>query len=372
MLSKSKEWSWVRRWLQLTADWRLHIEGAVPADDLTQQMQQLSVPSFAFFFMLALAATIATLGLIANSAPAVIGAMIIAPLMAPIMSLAYGLVIFKIRMIRLSMLTVVSGVILVVAVAYISTISFGLRIAGSEILNRTSPSLIDLGVAVAAGAAAAFSYTRRGIATSIAGVAIAVALVPPLAVSGIGLALGSKAASEPGLSLAEFGLFSGGAGIAGGAFLLFLTNLIGIVAIAILVFIFQRYGDWKKALLAFFACVGFSLLLFQPLSQALHRMYVKSKTVRLVTKLTDSRPDIISGEGRIESVSVTYRDGVIHVDVNGFTTKEHLPNLQTVADQFRQYLSEEIGEPVVIDLDAIGVDMVHVRSEPPASPDEKE
>ncbi|NIP25767.1 MAG: DUF389 domain-containing protein, partial [candidate division Zixibacteria bacterium] len=62
-----------------------------------------------------------------------------------------------------SILTVISGVILVVVLAYITTRLFGLRITGSEILNRTTPTLIDLGVALAAGGAAAFAHTRRSI-----------------------------------------------------------------------------------------------------------------------------------------------------------------------------------------------------------------
>ena len=369
MLGKPKDWYLARKWRQLTFDWAPHIEEAVPAADLSQQMRQASILSFAFFLMLALAAAIATLGLIANSAPAIIGAMIIAPLMNPIMSLSYGLVTVETRSIIRSILTILSGLALVVVVAYISSISFGLRIAGSEILNRTSPSLLDLGVAMAAGGAAAFSYTRRSIMSSIAGVAIAVALVPPLAVSGIGLALGAKAASETGLSLSEFGLFSGGTDIAKGAFVLFLTNLIGIVAVAILVFICQRYGHWKKALLAVTICIGLSALLFQPLNEAFHRMYVKSKTVGLINKLAVSRPDIVSGTGKIESIHVTYRDGVLHVNIDEFMPKERMPDMPRALDLFRQYLSLEIGEPVVLEWDVIGVDMVQFRSEAPASLD---
>ena len=90
--------------------------------------------------------------------------------------------------------------------------------------------------------------TRRSIMTSIAGVAIAVALVPPLAVTGIGLAMGRDTAAEVGLSLAEIGLVTSGSGIARGSFLLFMTNLIGIVAIGIAVFAAHRYGHWKAAL----------------------------------------------------------------------------------------------------------------------------
>ena len=100
-------------------------------------------------------------------------------------------------------------------------------------------------------------------------------------------------------------------------------------------------------------------------------MYVKSKTVRLMTKLSEKRPDIISGDGRVESVRVAYRDGIIHVEIDGFVSKAGFSHLQNDVDQFRSYLSEEIGEPVVVVLDAIGVDMIKLRSATPAQPDEK-
>jgi uncharacterized hydrophobic protein (TIGR00271 family) len=343
----------------------------VPATDLILQMNQASIPSFGFFFMLGLAAAIATFGLIANSAPAIIGAMIVAPLMAPIMSLSFGLVVFERRLISRSIVTVIAGIILVVGIAYLITLLFGLRITGSEILNRTAPTLIDLGVAMAAGGAAAFANTRRSIISSIAGVAIAVALVPPLAVSGIGLALGRKATAEAGLSLSQFGLFSGGSSITAGAFMLFLTNLIGIVAIAILVFVCQRYGKWKKALLVLVLVVGVSALLIQPLERSLHRLYVKNRVVRLFVKLSHNRPDIITGRAKFESLNVTYRDGLLHVNASILLTKDQLvdkqglPGVQKRVDLFREYISKDIGEPVVLEFEIIPIDMIHVRSQPP-------
>ncbi len=68
---------------QLTGDWAVFVEDAVPGTELSSHMHEASIPSFGFFFMLSLAAVIATLGLIANSAPSIIGAMIIAPLCPP-------------------------------------------------------------------------------------------------------------------------------------------------------------------------------------------------------------------------------------------------------------------------------------------------
>ena len=106
-----------RIWRKLTGGWTPYLEDAVPAPDLILQMNQASIPSFGFFFMLGLAAAIATFGLIANSAPAIIGAMIIAPLMAPIMSLSFGLVAFERRLVGRSILTLIAGVILVVMLA---------------------------------------------------------------------------------------------------------------------------------------------------------------------------------------------------------------------------------------------------------------
>ena len=346
-------------------------DDAVPAADLTQQMREASLPSSSFFLMLGLAGAIATFGLIANSAPAIIGAMIIAPLMNPIMSLSFGLVVFQKWLIIRSIVSVSAGVILVLVLAYVITLVFGLRITGSEILNRTSPTVIDLGVAMAAGGAAAYANTRRSIISSIAGVAIAVALVPPLAVSGIGLALGRKATAEAGLSLSEFGLFSGGTDIAQGAFLLFLTNFIGIVAIAILVFVCHRYGEWKKALLALLLFLGLSALLIQPLGTALHRLYVKNRVVRLIHKLPHVRPDIVSGRTKMDKIHVNYREGVLRVGIDGFVPRDMLvdkpgaTDLQERINLFQEYLSRDIGEPVWVDFDVIPVEMIEMRGKRP-------
>ena len=99
---------WVRRKLW---EWRPYVEPAVPADDLLGEMLSACVPSVGFFFMLGLASVIATFGLIADSAPAIIGAMIIAPLMSPIMSLSFGLVVFERRLIVMSLVTLAVGAV---------------------------------------------------------------------------------------------------------------------------------------------------------------------------------------------------------------------------------------------------------------------
>ena len=351
-----------RAFHQLTGDWAVFVEDAVPGTELASNMHEASIPSVGYFFMLSLAAVIATLGLIANSAPSIIGAMIIAPLMSPIMSFAFGAVAFDRVLVTRSIMTVIAGVTLVVALSFLITHLFGMQITGSEILNRTSPTLIDLGVAVAAGAAAAFAHTRKSIISSIAGVAIAVALVPPLAVTGIGLDLGRKATAEAGLSLSKFGLHAGGPDIAAGSFLLFLTNFFGIVVFAMLVFIFQRYGKWKKALIGLVLLVGISTVLINPLYQALEDLYVKNRVVRLFAKLAVTRPDIITGRVKINSIRVTHQGDFTHVNIDGFFPKDEYTERAAVSiekrtDMFREYLQADIGRPVNVNIDIIAADM---------------
>ena len=118
--------------------------------------------------------------------------MIVAPLMDPILSLAFGLAVSDGRLIRRSAVTIGFGVLAVIATAALISLGLGISHVQSEITGRTSPNLIDLGIAIAVAVAGSFSMTRKQLSNSIAGVAIAVALVPPLCVSGIGLMLGSE------------------------------------------------------------------------------------------------------------------------------------------------------------------------------------
>jgi uncharacterized hydrophobic protein (TIGR00271 family) len=160
---------------------------------------------------------IATFGLLENSAAVIIGAMIVAPLLAPIQALAYGVLDGSVRKIRASCISLSAGSVLAVGVATLLAKAIGLTVLGSEVMSRTRPNLLDLGIAFAAGLVGGFARTRPAISNTVAGTAIAVALMPPLCVLGIGLAAGEYR-------------------IAGGALLLFATNLCGITVASTLVF----------------------------------------------------------------------------------------------------------------------------------------
>ena len=363
--------------LKITAGWKPYVEQPVNNAELEGVMMGASIPSFGFFLMMLLSTVIATFGLLQNSAPAIIGAMIIAPLMAPIISLAYSIVVLDWKLARRSFITITCGTLLVIVLAYFSTRIIGLRIAGSEILSRTSPTLLDLGIAIAAGAAAAFSYTRKSIMNSIAGVAIAVALVPPLTVTGIGLAYGHLASADAGLSLTELGLFSGGADIARGSFILFATNLLGIVFFACIVLLTQGYGKWRKAGLGLILTLLASIIIIDPLQKALYKLTVKSEVLGLLVELPQEYPHLFSGQGRIDSINVNYRGEVLHVSIDGVAPVKQIDdvpfneeemedelnaNLQHVTELFHAHLEEKLQGPVTLEVDVVPVEILNASA----------
>jgi len=141
-----------------------------------------------FWALLVLAAVIATAGVVADSTATVIGAMIVAPLMTPILGVAVGLVLADHRPLVRSVLLVVLGALAVIAIAYV----IGLVVhppddyaTNSQVAARISPRLIDLMAALATGLVGAFALVRSDISDTLPGVAIAISLVPPLAVVGL-------------------------------------------------------------------------------------------------------------------------------------------------------------------------------------------
>ena len=131
-------------------------------------------------------------------------------------------------------------------------------------------------------------------------------------------------------------------------------NVAAIVAGIVLVT--QRYGEWKKAVVGLLFVVVISIFLMGPLGQSLHRLSVKSQTMRLIANLPAVRPDLFDRRGRIDSLNVTYRGDMLYVDIDGFIPREDLERMQEAMELLREYLSETLGEPVVIEVEAIPLD----------------
>ncbi len=173
-----------------------------------------------FATLMILSTTIAAFGLIADSAAVVIGAMLVAPLMTPMLALAASLMYAQRKRFLGSLTLIILGTLGAIATGWlVAKVAGGTLTAASlspELVARTAPSLLDLGIAVAAGLAGGYVLTHKGAGSSLPGVAIAVALVPPLATVGVALEFG---ATERAL----------------GALLLYTTNLIAIVLSASIV-----------------------------------------------------------------------------------------------------------------------------------------
>ena len=188
-------------------------------------------PETSFFVLIALSSMIAALGLIVNSPAVVIGAMLVAPLMSPIIGTGLAIVMGDTRFLKLTLGAVIRGAILAIVVGFIAGLTTISRPFSNEILSRTEPTLFDLGIAVFSGMAAAYALSFSQAAGALPGVAIAAALVPPLATVGIALAAG--------LGQLILGHQAAGVEYLGdsmGALLLFTTNFIAISTAAALVF----------------------------------------------------------------------------------------------------------------------------------------
>lgn len=169
----SKIWSLIQHEWQLFKRLQTGVKEQKVSDYKLSENLIQEVLSHNFSILLTLATAIATFGLLSNSTATIIGAMIVAPLMIPIISFSYGLVSLNVRLISYSLSRLVFGIILTIFIAFIATEIIGFRIPGSEILARTEPTLLDLGVAIAAGTAGAFAKVRSRVSDAIPGVAIA-------------------------------------------------------------------------------------------------------------------------------------------------------------------------------------------------------
>lgn len=178
-----------------------------------------------YFLLVTLAAIVATLGLLTNSSSVIIGAMLISPIMSPIIAMSFSITLGDSKIFSIAIKEIILGTILAITVSVFITLFLPSRTLTAEILSRTKPTIIDLIIALSSGAAGAYTMCNKKESSVIPGVAIATALMPPLCVVGTGLAQGDYT-------------------VAFGGFILFLTNLIAInLASAI---VFKAFGFTTK------------------------------------------------------------------------------------------------------------------------------
>lgn len=174
-------------------------------------------PNAEFYLLLILSSVIVSLGILSDSSTVVIGGMLVAPIISPILSFAMSIVMADFELLFQSAKVLIYSIVTVAVIALlISLLSVGLEV-NSEITSRAVTSSEFFFVALAAGIAAAFAFARPSLSEAIPGIAVTVALLPPLVVSSVAIPLGS------------YEIFVKSMG-------LFFLNLLGIIFAATIIF----------------------------------------------------------------------------------------------------------------------------------------
>lgn len=223
---------------------------------ISKKMLKDSIAGIDFYVLILFSSGIAYFGLLQNSSAVIIGGMLVAPLMIPMMAVAHSVIQGNSNMLQNALASMLKGIGLVIFSSFAFTVLIGLNVDPTfEILARTTPNVLDLFVAIISGGAAAYAISRKTVAAALPGVAISAALVPPLCVVGYGLGVVNLS-------------------VAFGAFLLFGTNVIAIIVSSMIVFLllgFRPY-QFKKEKLLFrknlMTAILFLLLISVPLINA--------------------------------------------------------------------------------------------------------
>ena len=262
--------------------------------------------------LMVLSTMLAAIGLYLNSASVIIGAMLLAPLMAPIVSLSMGILRGDIGLFRKSIAKIIIGVFIALLSSVLITFLFPHKPVTDEMQARLNPTLLDLAVAVISGIAAACSKSFKEIIQSLAGVAIAVALVPPLTVAGIGI------------GRLDFHFFYQ-------AFLLFSTNLFGITVSATFTFRMLGYSAVVRSKRSLGVVFIFLALIAIPLYLSYNRIVedrVLERSWQNERFLVNEKYLIIrkaaiswSGDKKVIIMDVLARDLLTREDLNTFKDK---------------------------------------------------
>ena len=250
--------------------------------------------SYIYSTLMILSTLLATTGLFASSAPVIIGAMVLAPLMTPIISLSMGVIRANEILIKNSIKTLFLGIFMALFVSSIFTLFIPLKEITVEMQSRLNPNILDLLVAIFSGIAGAYATSKEEVAKSLAGVAIAVALVPPLSVTGIGIGLGSL-------------------DVIYGSFLLFITNLVGITLSAALTFLVLGYAPIKRAKKGLFLTLIIMSIITIPLFFSFTHIVEKNSYLK---QLSSIKYFILDDKNiEINIINISKNDGLVIIDM---------------------------------------------------------
>jgi uncharacterized hydrophobic protein (TIGR00271 family) len=317
--------------------------------EIIDEITESASPGFDFFLLVVLSCSIATMGLITDSPAVIIGAMLVAPLMSPIIGLGLGSIMGSAKLAESALSALLRGALLAVLLSTVMTVVnrflpfVVLQELPQEVLARTHPSPIDLVIALAGGLAAAYAMTRPKISAALPGVAIATALMPPLCTIGIGVALQR-------------------ADVAGGAALLFVTNAITIAFAAALVFFLQgfapkRHAQNRVVRRTLLSSASLTLFLLIPLSFYSIKFVNEANENRRINEVVTAEIAQMNGSELVELQVQHVQDGldmVITVRTNTPLYYEQVTGLQkAIATKLQESVSLKVNQVLAEQFDPL-------------------
>ena len=302
--------------------WRDDVIGAVDHEDVIEKRRDDCAMSEHYLFMTAMSAGIAVIGLLQSSTAVVIGAMLLSPLMGPIMGLGFAIAISDYQWLKQSGQSLFWGSMMAVLICAFVVFLSPITTITPEIAARTQPNLFDLLVALFSGLAGAYAMIR-GRANAIVGVAIATALMPPIAVVGFGIAT------------LNWTVFSG-------ALLLFVTNLVTIALTAwglakLYGFrgsLSQRQSQFQNAMI-----VIVFLALAVPLGLSLRTIAWEANAQRIVRE--EINKEFRNG-GRLAELDIAFNEGQIGVTATMYSPDFRANAEGDIVEELEQRLGREV------------------------------
>jgi uncharacterized hydrophobic protein (TIGR00271 family) len=294
-------------------------------EQLKSELLDESTLSSTYLILTVGSCTIATLGLIANSAAVIIGAMVIAPMMLPIRGVAYGALTGNILLFRRGLIAIVFGTLLSIGLAYSLELLVGISTFDTEVLSRSKPTLLDLGIAVTAGSISGYAKVKPKISGSLVGTAISVALMPPICVIGLGLASSNWSLSQ-------------------GASLLYLTNLLGITLACMLTFVIMGYSPIQRAGAALFWTLLLTGTLLLPLSVSFAQLVQQT---HLETSLKNALLTKTITFGRLELLKID-TNWLTYPPIVRLIVRTKAPVTSKQVELLEEFVQKQMGKPFTL------------------------
>ncbi len=308
--------------------------------EVLEELSQASSPGFDYFLLVMLSCSIATFGLVTDSPAVIIGAMLVAPLMTPILGLSLATVTGKEQLFQRAALSIGVGILLSLALSTLwgwlaRILPFDLLVTlPGEVLARSHPTPFDLGIALAGGAAAAYALANPRLSAALPGVAIATALMPPLCTIGIGLATANW-------------------DIAFGATLLFVTNLAAISFAGIVVFVALGFHLrntsvllWNRVPRSLVISAVLVLLVTVPLVLLTLRLVEHARYNKLVQDTVAAQIETLP-DAQLLEVDLEQVGTVLHIKVTILTTR---PPVYKEVVSLQEEFALQLDQPVALQL----------------------